>query len=697
MTSLSRIGRTLITAEFAIAVVAIVWAGFHDFRGVFVGAPPGLPIHVAGTCVGAESESSCHVVATELSAGRFRLATDCPATSLTVAFASPAVTEKAHHLLVGTTSAATVHLLAEAGRDAAAIGPIQLANAGQRSVIPLPAGAAVAAVTFSVAPTPASHDEAQSVSRAAPIVISEFGVFEDDRGLVSDVRSRFAAIPPLRYHATLVPRTIARLCFFAILAAFFVPGSWLEKLNPVMLAAVCFSLCLVDLAIQYSPYTGRDLRAYYAGGPLQQMAGNNLNGPIWEAMRLLQGRGFTVADGVVSWAKMPGYGLFSAVAGLLFGHRTLVDLVIGTVFLQVLFYSAALGFFAWAASRLWRPPVVWTVGVLVAMLPKQLGYTQVDSVIAPVALITLGALCLRLDADQAGRPVALGVDLFVHLTFALWFLMRPDVLPGWAIVSLILHARTPRRLLMPAALAALIGIGWAGYKLPYTGEFVPTTSTTGASLLCGLWEVPSRFPWVCSDDSYFAWVSTHTPFDPRSQAGSNVVVREVLRFWVTFPGHIVVMVADKIVRCFNGDLWSGISTDLQQSVFQVIGRGTIILFLVTTIALAVASGYQRSRTVLLAWPLLLNAPLFWIMQTSEGRYYSGAAVALLVGAVPLLFDRRFYQTLALRLRTTVLVLASVGILATAAFPIHNWLLRNDAFHYWTPFLNPTSSSWGVVK
>jgi hypothetical protein len=39
----------------------------------------------------------------------------------------------------------------------------------------------------------------------------------------------------------------------------------------------------------------------------------------------------------------------------------------------------------------------------------------------------------------------------------------------------------------------------------------------------------------------------------------------------------------------------------------------------------------------------------------------------------------------------------VGILATAAFPIHNWLLRNDAFHYWTPFLNPTSSSWGVVK
>jgi hypothetical protein len=275
--------------------------------------------------------------------------------------------------------------------------------------------------------------------------------------------------------------------------------------------------------------------------------------------------------------------------------------------------------------------------------------------------------------------------------------MRPDVLPGWAIVSLILHARDPRRLLIPIALAAAIGLGWAGYKMRYTGEFVPTTSTTGASLLCGLWEVPSRFPWVCSDESYFAWVSAHTPFEQKSQAASNVVVREVFKFWLTYPGHVIVMVYNKLMRCVGGDLWPGIPTDLQQSVFQIVGRGSLILLFLTTIALAAATGYQRARTLLLAWPLFLNAPLFWIMQTSEGRYYGAVGVAILVAAVPLLFDPDFYRALLERHRATAAVLVGVSVVAIGAWPLHDWLLRNDAFHYWTPFLDASRSSWGVVR
>ena len=675
----------LIVSEFAFAVIAIVAAGVQDIPGVFYGAPPGMRFPFNASCNGLDSASPCQVAVTELSAGRYRFATGSPAATLTIAIDDQDVREKARHLLISVAQPIAVHVRAQSHHDPIVADPVDVLNVFRRTAIPLPHGAS----GISLATDPGTG--------STPIVVAEFGLFENNQGLLSDVRPLFNEIPPQRYHATLIPRALARICLFTIVAAFFVPPAWLKKLNPFLLAAVAFSLCLVDLAILYSPYTGRDLRSYYAGGPLQDMAGNNLNGPIWEAKRLLQGQGFTFADGVVSWAKMPGYGLFSAVAGLTFGHQTLLDVVMSTLWLQVFFYSAALGFFAWAGGRLWRPPVVWAVGLLIAMLPKQLGYTQVDSVIAPVVLLILAAFCIRFEAEQNDRPIALGVDVFVHLTFALWFLMRPDVLPGWAIVSMILHARTPRRLLIPAALAVLIGVGWAAYKAPYTGEFVPTTSTTGASLLCGLWEVPSRFPWVCSDDSYFAWVTTHTPFDARSQAGSNAVVREVLKFWITYPGHFVVMVVHKMVRFFNGDLWSGTSTDLQQSSFQIVGRGPLILFFLTVILLAVVVGYQRTRTFLLAWVLFLDVPLFWIMQTSEGRYYAGAAVALLAGAVPLLFDRDFYDALFARYRTTLVVIVGVAALAIAAFPVHDWLLRNDAFHYWTPFLDPSRSTWGVVK
>ena len=32
-----------------------------------------------------------------------------------------------------------------------------------------------------------------------------------------------------------------------------------------------------------------------------------------------------------------------------------------------------------------------------------------------------------------------------------------------------------------------------------------------------------------------------------------------------------------------------------------------------------------------------------------------------------------------------------------AWPVHELLLHNDTFHYWTPFLDPSASSWGVVR
>ena len=686
MDRLSRVCRVLLCGEFVVAVAVIVYAGVHDVKDVFFGAPAAVAVQIDGSCEAGDPSVPCHVSVAELHAARYRIASDAPARTLTITLGFPAPMERAHHLLVRVSQPTNLELYVQAHDGEAFVEPAHLTNAPGRTVTPLPAAARITALSF--------VSEAEAFSE--PIVLDELGFFEDNRGLLTDVRRIFQGIPPLTYHGTLVPRVVARLCIFSAIAAFFVPRRMLRKLLPVLLPAICFSLCVLDLAVLFSPYGSGDLRAFYAGGPLQNAAGSNLNGGLWQAERLLAGQGLTVGAGVVSWERMPGYGLFCAVAALFFGHSTLVDLATATVLLQVIFYCAAAGFFVWAAGQLWQSHVVWIVGLLIAMLPKQLGYTQVDSIIAPVTLLILAALCIRLKSIESGRPVGLAVDLFVHLTFALWFLMRPDVLPGWLVVSLVLYWRSPR-LMIPIVLAVAIGVSWASYKMQYTREFVPTTANIGATLMCGLWEVPSRFASTCSDAAYFNWITKHTPFEPTSQAASNFATREVLKFWLTFPGHFVIMLYDKMLRFLGGDVWPGHATDLQQSLFQIVPRAPLVVFLLTTMALAVAAGHERLRTLLLAWPLFLNAPLFWVMQASDGRFYSAAGVALVVAAVPLLFERPFYVAIAAQPRRTVALVVSAGVLAMAARPLDVWLLHNDAFHYWTPFFNASSSPWGTGR
>ena len=85
------------------------------------------------------------------------------------------------------------------------------------------------------------------------------------------------------------------------------------------------------------------------------------------------------------------------------------------------------------------------------------------------------------------------------------------------------------------------------------------------------------------------------------------------------------------------------------------------------------------------------------MFASEGRFYSAIPIALLAAAVPPLFETPFYARLAARPWRAVSVLACAGVLAVAAWPFHDWLLRADAFHYWTPFLDPSQSQLSGFK
>jgi hypothetical protein len=247
-------------------------------------------------------------------------------------------------------------------------------------------------------------------------------------------------------------------------------------------------------------------------------------------------------------------------------------------------------------------------------------------------------------------------------------------------------------------LSLAIGVSWGAYKERYTKEFAMTTTSAGASLFCGLFEVPSRFASTCSDETYFTWIAQHTSFKPWTQPANNFAIRQVFRFWLTYPGHLFLMLSHKMMRCLYGDdLWPGYFTQVQASLFRYVSRPGATLSLVAIMAVCVVTGYERRRTLLLAWALLFNVPLFWVTFSSLGRFYSAAPVAMLTAAVPPLFEKQFYASIVSRPWRTASVLACAAVVAIAAWPLHDWLLRRDAFHYWTPFLDPANSLLNGLK
>ena len=86
------------------------------------------------------------------------------------------------------------------------------------------------------------------------------------------------------------------------------------------------------------------------------------------------------------------------------------------------------------------------------------------------------------------------------------FSIRPDIVPAWAIATLILYAPRPRewaKIPIPVALFLAIGLSWALFKRQYTGEFKMTTHSFGASLMVGMWDAPHPFVWSSTDGAYF--------------------------------------------------------------------------------------------------------------------------------------------------------------------------------------------------
>jgi hypothetical protein len=279
----------------------------------------------------------------------------------------------------------------------------------------------------------------------------------------------------------------------------------------------------------------------------------------------------------------------------------------------------------------------------------------------------------------------------VNCGFALWFLMRNDVLPGWIAVSLVLSYRRWHYLAVPVVLMAAIALPWALYKRQYRHTFDLMPTNTGEVMFLSLCEVPGRFPYACTDAGYFDWARQAGQTDPTSRSASNLAMREVVRHWITYPVHFAFMVWFKFRRCVYNSSWPGFQTPYNQP-YIILREAGAFLYLLGVVAVSLAVNHRPRRSLLLGWVLFFNMPLFFVMFESSGRFYPAAGVTLNVLAIALLFERELYARMARHPWRVAAVVACVVLLVVAGEPVERWIMTNDALHYWAPLLDPATST-----
>jgi len=674
----------------ALATVGAAFIAGQVWPRLFDSTPPGRG-RLAGARCGDATRPGCAVEVLELSRGRYWLeASDTGADRLSFEIALSPSEEPPRALLLATEAASLQAGVEHAG-DEGSWRPVEVeaAESGpRRRVLHLAGLGSGDRVRVSLA-RPASDRGPDDRLR-----VEEVGLFASERGLRNDDRSVLKGVPDGRLYNGILARACLWLAGLGTLAAFF-PG---PRRAPWVRAA--FVLCLtlaatsLELWLVHNPYwnRARDLRVMLASGPVQEGVGANLNYGMHLGSRLLRGEGLTFGPGWVPWERMPGYGLFGALAGLVAGFRTDI-FTIGLVSIQLhlLLFGLANAAFAAAAGRVMHPGLATAAAVLVVFMPNQLANTQADSIMVPVYLLTAAALCLYAEAERKASSLPpLRVHLLVHLSFALWFLMRPEGVVGWAALSLILYWRRLRYLALPVSLYLAIGVSWGAYKYQYTGEFSTTTNTVGDNAWISLWQAPSKFRWETRDASYFEWES-HLDVPPRSKRASDAALREVARFALTYPVYVGHVALHKLLKIVDVDAFNAPITFPRVTYERL--RGATVWALLGVVAACLLVPHERRRTLLLAWPLLFNLPLFLFFFSDGMRHIAPCSAALLVSAVPPLLELRFYRALARRLRLGLGIAVAFVVLWFLLHRVDRELLASDRVRYWTPFLDPAPFAW----
>jgi hypothetical protein len=462
--------------------------------------------------------------------------------------------------------------------------------------------------------------------------------------------------------------------------------------------SLAVAIAAAELRQAYPVATPRSFPRSFAANHLQNF---NLTESLVTGQNLLKGAGNTLpmAGGAtqIDTYRMPGYPLLVASAGIIFRApaNDLESLGASTVYLQVLLLACAVAFLAYNLPRSVPTGVAVLLTAATCWFPQAYDLTQADSMILASGLLIAGSLCL-FDTDTDVSTLPWRYHLLIHAAFGLWFVMRSDVLVGWAGVSVFLYRRHPRWLLLPLVFALAIGCSWGAYKKLHGSDFVMTTSNLGHVAFVGLWQTPQqhKFIWEPTDESYVQWINAHGYIytEPRANA---FALREVVRFWLTYPGFVISNSANKAYAYVVANVWTG-SLMLQPAewVGRVM-RKFVYWALLFAIGVAAATGFKGRRTFLLGWPVVLNLPLFLVL-TYNPRYVPFVSCSIMFAAVPLLASRDFYRRLAAIRWPLAFLLVGLCVVRLSGPALYRAVL-SDRLRYWAPLLDPNSSTLNILK
>jgi hypothetical protein len=214
-------------------------------------------------------------------------------------------------------------------------------------------------------------------------------------------------------------------------------------------------------------------------------------------------------------------------------------------------------------------------------------------------------------------------------------------------------------------------------------------------LFVGLWETPHKFVWLPSDNSFDQWISKHG-LAYGSQEAQEWALPQLARFAVTYPGYMVSLVWHKSTRIINASSWKAVMSLHRGARLAGWLGGGPTLVMIGLFAFALFSGYQRRRTFLLGWPLVLHLPIFFFLYSSS-RFHIFDFLALAVAVAPLVFEPGFRRRLIERPVLAGAVLAPLAAVWLWGTELDQALLGWDGFRYATPFLDPARSTLSVFK
>jgi len=115
------------------------------------------------------------------------------------------------------------------------------------------------------------------------------------------------------------------------------------------------------------------------------------------------------------------------------------------------------------------------------------------------------------------------------------------------------------------------------------------------------------------------------------------------------------------------------------------------------IAVAVFTRYRPVMVLLLGWILFFNAPLYFLVYSSAGRFYNVALAAVLLLTVLLLCDARFYRAVLRHPWAAGITIAVALAIALGGQKLDDYFIKTDSFRFSSPFLDPAQSRLAIWK